>query len=235
MKSVVSLSLLLLFVSCFQVCADTNGEADPDLPQPLDPAFAETVVMQSPFTRSVNLEESLQLTGVAYVEGRPVATVLNRATKESFLVSEEPNAQAWRLTGLLAGADLSNTQIEMMVGPEVITMHYGGQQLSPGTDKKGNPMSRLAKNGPGKDGEKFKASVFLGERGKELYSSLSAEGRNKFRDLVKSHMEKRPELTAAQNEAFAKKVFAKIKETDQGPNNSKAPKPPKPARKKQGT
>lgn len=234
MKAPVSFSIVsLLLVFSVRGLAETPGAPDPDLPQPLDPAFAEAVMAQSPFTRSVNLDESLQLTGVAYINGRPVATVLNRATKESFLVSEEPNAQGWRLTGLMAGADLSHTQVQMMVGPEVISMHYGGQQLSPGTDEKDNPINRLAKGG-GK-GEKFRASSYLGDEGKQLYASLSPEGRSKLRDVLKAHLEKRPELSQSQNEAFAKKVFAKIKETDR-PSTAvaKAPKPPKAGKKKQG-
>lgn len=236
MKAPVSFCIVsLLLVFSIRGFAEDTGMPDPDLPQPLDPAFADAVVVQSPFTRSVNLDESLQLTGVAYINGRPVATVLNRATKESFLVSEEPNAQGWRLTGLMAGADLTQTQVQLMVGPEVISMHYGGQQLSPGTDGKGNSMSRLAKGGSGK-GEKFRASNYLGDGGKEMYAALSSDGRSKFRDLVKAHLEKRPDLTPQQNEAFAKKVYAKIKETDRPSTAAaKTPKPPKAGKKKQGT
>lgn len=213
--------------------APAPASADPDLPQPIDFSYAEDLVMQPPFTRVVSFEDSYQLTGVAYVDGRPVATVLNKQTKTSFVVSEEPNAQGWSLVAASAGPDLSQTQVNLRVGGEMISMHYGGQQLSPqgaGPDGK----ARLAGGGTGKkDGDKFRASSLLGQDGKKLYASLSPEGRGKFKDLVKARVEKHPEMTPEQNSAYAQKVFAKIKAAD--PGASRAPKTGKPAKKtKQG-
>ncbi len=223
------LSALFLSASCLQ--ANEEPVIDSDLPQPLDLGFANALVTQSPFSRSVNLEEQLQLTSIAYVAGRPVATVLNKATKESVLVFEEPNALGWHLTGAVAGTDLSNTQVEMMVGPELITMHYGGQQTSPANDKGERKMSRLAAGG--QSSKKESMSALLGEGGKQLYSSLSSEARHKFRDTMESVKEKKPDLTPSQSAAIAQKVFARIKEGDSG-SNSKSPKPAKIAKKKQG-
>ncbi len=231
MKTLVRTFALILSTSCLQ--ADDAPGIDDDLPQPLNLNFAETLVTQSPFTRSVNLEESLQLTSVAYVDGRPVATVLNKTTKERILVFEEPNALGWKLTGASAGVDVSNTEIQMMVGPEVVTMHYNDRQTDPGSKIKSSSTSRLAGSG-NKGSDKFRASNFLGENGRELYSSLSPEARDKFKDLLKSHLEKRPELTPEQSSAYAQKVFAKIKEGDHPPAGAKSPKVEKPAKKKQG-
>lgn len=232
MKTLVRNFALILSVSYLQ--ADDAPGVDDDLPQPLNLNFAETLVTQSPFTRSVNLEESLQLTSIAYVDGRPVATILNKATKERILVFEEPNALGWKLTGASAGVDVSNTEIQMMVGPEVVTMHYNNsQQNEPGSRTKGDSTSRLAGSG-NKGSDKFRASNFLGENGRELYSSLSPEGRDKFKDLLKSHLDKRPELTPEQSSAYAQKVFAKIKEGDHPAAGAKSPKVVKPSKKKQG-
>ncbi|MDZ4288368.1 MAG: hypothetical protein U0984_10440 [Prosthecobacter sp.] len=231
MKTLARISALLLLSAA---CLSANDEAvvDSDLPQPLDLGFAESLVAQSPFSRSVNLEESLQLTGIAYVNGRPVATVLNKATKERIVVSEEPNAQGWTLTEAIAGADLSNSEVSIMVGPEIVTMHYNNSQIEPGSGAKGN-SSRMASSGG--SGDKFRVSNYLGENGKQLYVSLSPEGRDKLKDLVKAHLEKRPELTPEQSSAYAQKVFAKIKETDHAAAGSKASKPAKTStKKKQG-
>jgi len=202
---------------------------DPDLPQPLDFNFAESMVTQSPFTRAVNLETMLQLTGVAYLNGRPVATVLNKQTKQSFLVTEEPNQLGWRLLAVDPGTDPGNTHIEMMVGPETITMHYHSQAVNGPGEKKGKggaSSSRMAAS----DGDKLRPSSLLGDQGKKLYASLSDAGRDKFKEMVKSRMEKHPESTPEQNSAYAQKVFAKLKATDTP--SSKTPKPPK---RKQGT
>ncbi|SKA88316.1 hypothetical protein SAMN02745166_01399 [Prosthecobacter debontii] len=228
---VVCLCLALVGLDCLSSPC-FGQETDPDLPQPLEANFADALVAESPFTRYVSLEDTLQLTGVAYVGGRPVATVFNTKTKESILVFEEPNELGWHLTGIAAGTDLANTQIEMMVGPETITMHYHGQSMNPEGGKEGK--TRLA----GSDGKKPKKySSLLGENGKEMYASLSSDARNKFRDVLKSHMEKRPDESAQDRASFAQKVFAKIKESDRGSSSSsgtKAPKTSKPAKKKQG-
>lgn len=229
MKLLVCVSAIFLFVSCLQ--ADDASAVDPDLPQPIDFSFADDLLMHSPFTRAVNLEKTLQLTGIAYVDGRPVATVLNTETKQRFVVTEEPNAQGWQLMTASAGEDMIQTQVEMKVGDEIIAMHYQGQQLSPGNTGKGGAKSQMAGVGK-KDGDKVKPSSFLGEQGRELYSSLSPEARDKFKDLMKSRMEKHPELTPEQNSDYAQKVFAKLKATD--PASAGGGKVPKPPKKKQG-
>ncbi len=224
MKFSVCVSLVLFSVSCLQA-------VDPDLPQPVDFSFADDLLTHSPFTRAVNLQESLQLTGVAYVDGHPVATVLNTVTKQRFVVSEEPNALGWKLVTASAGADLHLTQVEMKVGDEIIAMHYQGQQISPVGGVNGS-SSRLAGSGK-KDGDKIRTSSFLGENGKEMYSSLSPEGRDKLKELLRARVEKHPELTPEQNADYARKVFAKIKATDQSSAGG-ATKTPKPSKKKQG-
>jgi hypothetical protein len=67
-----------------------QSPGDPDLPQPIDSAAAQEILANSPFTRSLDLSHTLQLTGIAYVEGHPMATFFNRETKRSFVLSDEP-------------------------------------------------------------------------------------------------------------------------------------------------
>lgn len=232
------MSALLLAVSASCLWAQEAAPVpapDPDLPQPIDFSFADDLVMQSPFTRIVSFEKTYALTGVAYVDGQPVATVLNRETKKSFVVTGEPNPQGWALIAANAGDDLHQTQVELSVGGEIVAMHYGGMQLSPGSAGPGGSKSRMAGGGSGKgEGGKVRASAFLGEDGKRMYASLSPEARDKFKDLVQSRVEKRPELTNEQQAAYAQKVFARLKATDQGTPTPKTPKPAKVSKKKQG-
>ncbi|MGV3660727.1 MAG: hypothetical protein ACO1TE_11105 [Prosthecobacter sp.] len=237
-------ALILAFsASCLQAQEAVPAPApDPDLPQPIDFSFADDLVMQSPFTRIVSFDHTYELTGVAYVDGQPVATVLNKETKQRFVVTQEPNPQGWALIAADAGPDLELTQVEMSVGGEIVAMHYGGNQLSPGAGPGGpkgtKSQSRMAGNstngGSGKnDGGKIRASAFLGEDGKKMYASLSPEARDKFKDLVQSRVEKRPELTNEQQAAYAQKIFAKLKATDQP--SAKQPKTGKTPKIKQGT
>jgi hypothetical protein len=218
-------SALLLSLSCLH--AEDALMADPDLPQPLDFSFAENLVMNSPFTRTVNLAETFQLTGVAYVDGHPIATVLNTQTKQRIVVSEETNALGLRLVAADAGSDLHETQVELQIGDEIIAMHYQGQQLSP-TGGVNGTKSRLAGSSQ-KDSGKLRTSSLLGDQGRELYASLSHEGRDKFKELMKSRAEKHPELTPEQKMDYAQKIIAKLKAADQ-PDTKNA----KPQKKKQG-
>ena len=226
MNFLVRVSAILLFT--FYLQADDAPLADPDLPQPLDFSFADELVTHSPFTRAVNLQESLQLTGIAYVDGHPMATVLNKETKQRYVVSEDANAQGWRLVTASPGAELYQTYIEMQVGEEIVAMHYQGQQLSPG----GNGKAELAVTNK-KNGDKVKPSSFLSEQDRDLYGTLSPEARDKFKDIMKSRLEKHPELTPDQTSDYAQKVFAKLNAADSS-STSGSVKTPKPSKKRQG-
>lgn len=232
MMSLWRFSAILLSAS--RLFAVDDSMVDPDLPQQLDRSFADELLSHSPFSRSLNLEETLQLTGIAYVNGRPVATVLNKQTKERVLVFEEPNAQGWQILAANAGTDPSNSQIELKVGPETITMHYHGQELFTEGDGKRSSKTRLAGTEKSKEGDKLRPSSLLGAQGREMYSSLSSSARDKFKDLLMARIEKHPEFTQEQNSDYAQKVFAKLKATDQ-PNsstNTKQTKTGKPPKKK---
>ncbi|NOX98620.1 MAG: hypothetical protein GXP30_02645, partial [Verrucomicrobia bacterium] len=52
------------------------------------------------------MSDSLILTGVAKVEGKSVATLMNRVTKETYVLSENPNAQGWKMVEISDGNDL---------------------------------------------------------------------------------------------------------------------------------
>src|SRR5688500_5958360 len=84
---------------------------DPDVPGPLDLSVANHLLEHPPFTRALNLSESLMLTGVAYVDGKPVATIKDTATNKHHLVSEEPNAMGWRLAGSSPSAELNRAEV----------------------------------------------------------------------------------------------------------------------------
>jgi hypothetical protein len=190
--------------------------ADPDLPQPLDVTAAESsLVTNSPFTRALSLSESLALTGVAYVEGKPVVTLVNRTTKESYVVSDEANAQGWRLAETSASQELKRTQVKIMVGSEIVTVRYSDEQLAPPPRK---PSSGGASNGgppsQGNDPNRVRTSSYLGDGGRDRYYALSDGARDRFRDMVRQHREANPNASFDQVSAYAKKEFEKVEAED---------------------
>ncbi|QIF02095.1 hypothetical protein [Roseimicrobium sp. ORNL1] len=207
---------------------------DNDLPQPLNPEETAELLMHSPFTRNLNLEDSLQLTGVAYVDGKPVATVYNRETRQSFVVSDQPNASGWSLKDVAPSTDLKTAHVTMMIGPEEVRLAYGNEQITPGSAKKGVPtsyqgrtdvpsgqMPMVANNNGGNNNNshmtpsgKIRTSSYLGDNGREMYASLSDKARDKFKEVVRARFEQKPDMTDEQRSAYAQKVFKSIKESD---------------------
>ena len=64
--------------------ADATSKAaisDPDLPTPFDATVANSLLENSPVTRSLNLSDALVLTGIAYIDGKPVATQVGALPK----------------------------------------------------------------------------------------------------------------------------------------------------------
>ena len=208
---------------------------DPDLPQPFDIQALQSVVTQSPFTRTVSFDQTYQLTGIADVEGWPVATILNKETKQRYVITEEPNALGWKLLTATSQTDPQHGQVEIQVGAETISLHMNGMAPPPEADGKKSKKEKalLAASGGKSDGPKIRPSSYLGENGKTMYASLSREARDKFTDLLKTRLTQHPELTKEQNEAYAKKVFVKIQASDPGAS-TRAAKPAKPSKKKQG-
>jgi DNA gyrase/topoisomerase IV subunit B len=175
------------------------------LPHPVNVAAAEPLIQISPFTRALNLSDSLVLTGIAYIEGKPVATILNKSTKESYVVSDEPNAQGWKLAETSASNKLARTQAKLVVGNETVTIRYSDEPVEAGGPKRPE----------GENGERPRSSSFSrgSEENKQRYMALSDAAKSKFKDTMHNSREKMMNATPEEREAYVKKMFDKI-ETD---------------------
>lgn len=80
----------------------------------------------SPFLRTLNLSESLILTGMARIEDETVATVLDLNTSTSYLVSGETNPEGWQLVEMKGDeSDLETLTARIRVaGAEVVSVRY---------------------------------------------------------------------------------------------------------------
>lgn len=192
---------------------------DPDLPQPLDPSVTLSLIEKSPFTRPLDLSDSLQLTGVAYMEGKPVATLLEKGTKKYYLVSAEPNAQGWRLTEANVSSEIKLTNIKIMVGNELVTIHYSNAQLAP-TSKGGTGASHYPTDSEAirndENGKPFvRGSVYLSDTERERYNkSFSKEAHDKYRDIIRSNREMMFKASPQERVVFSKKVFDAVESED---------------------
>ena len=202
---------LALAISNIAVAADTP---DPDLPQPFDASVGEALLGSSPFTRTLDFSDALTLTGVAYIEGKPVVTITEKATKRSYVVSEETNEKGWKLAEADPSSELRQTHVKIMVGGEVVTVRYGDKQLAPTAGKKGATSARGLPMGTPTTGNGvtyFKSSSLLTSEDYERYRSFSDAGREKFRSIIKDHTEKMLSYTPEQRANYAKKILEVVK------------------------
>jgi hypothetical protein len=185
--------------------------ADPDLPQPLDLSVAAPLVDKPPFTRALNLSESLLLTGVAYVDGKPVATVKDVTTNKSYLVSEEPNAQGWRLAGASPSAQLDRAEVRLMIGTEIVPIRYSETQLTPQKKTGGYMPSRIPSReeftGRDDKGEYVKASPYLSDADRDKFRNIPRETRDKFINHIHDKREWMFKASHEERATYVKKVF----------------------------
>ncbi len=158
-------------------------EVDPDLPQPFDPNSVTPVVQNSPFTRMVNLSDNLVLTGIANISQKPVATIFNKETKQSFVVSSVPNFQGWVLNDVTQTPDISRSQVKVTIGGEVVSVRYDAAamaQANTKADKKANREER--REG---DGRFNRPNRGPSEEDRKRYEALSDNGKEKVRNLMR--------------------------------------------------
>ncbi|HEY2574304.1 MAG TPA: hypothetical protein VGH65_09550 [Verrucomicrobiaceae bacterium] len=203
---------MILAGSSIAFAADNKKKSpvDPDLPQPLDSTVAQPLLDSSPFTRALNLSDSLTLTGIAYIQGKPVATIFDKNKKTSHVVSEEPNAQGWKLAEASAFTTVNRSIAKIMVGNEIVTVRYSSEQLTP-EDKKNSER----RGPPGAEGggpprrEYYRPSPEDDER-RRHYESMSDQGKEKVRNFFRDSRDKLMNATPEERTAYIKQNFERI-------------------------
>jgi hypothetical protein len=205
-------------ILCGQSRATDAPAGDIDLPQPFDANTVTPLIQNSPFIRSVSLSDSLILTGLAYIDGKPVATILNTETSQSYSVSEDPNPMGWKLTEATATTDINRAQAKIAIGGEVVVIRYNKDAMTPESLKKLKGKSG-SNSPPGDSGDRFRRSEGRGpsEEDRKKYESLSEAGKEKLRNFFRENMDK---LRTAGNDEerrqFVRSAFEKIEKEDKG-------------------
>lgn len=189
MKRIISLFLLAAHMPLVvQPARSAPPAADPDLPQPFDPNALAAVTTSSPFTRMVNMSDNLVLTGIAYIDGKPVATIFNKETKESHIVSAEPNFQGWVLNEALPAPDITRSRAVVTIGGEKVKLNYAAitAEDMKGKKDKGDRNER-SDRGPPPGGDRFRGEGRgPSEEDRRRYEALSDKAKEKVRDMFRS-------------------------------------------------
>lgn len=193
------------------------GPIDPDLPQPFDVNSVTSAVKTSPFNRTVNLSESLVLTGLASIDGKPMATLMDKESKRTYVVSEEPNAQGWRLEEMKPTASIKFSQVKVNIGGEVVTIRHDNEAQEELMKK--NKMTPGGGGPPG--GPPGGDRGFSRERrgpppeAVERYNKLSDDAKNKLRKTFEENRERVMNMSPDDRRVFMENTFRKIAEDDE--------------------
>lgn len=185
-------TIVLLLALCGSVTS-WSAEKESFVPRLVDSRDFGALMSLSPFSRSINLSDSLILTGIAKVDQDQMATLLNKETKETFIVSNQLNAQGWKMVELMKDEDLEKVSAKVSIdGGEVVTVRYAEWFLKRG---EALPGGGVMETGPGSgpneggDGAKRKDDGGSSEI-REKIMQLSEEQRSKmFQKMMKLRQE----------------------------------------------
>ncbi|MCF7787526.1 MAG: hypothetical protein K9N47_15460 [Prosthecobacter sp.] len=194
--------------------AAPTGPVDPDLPQPFDANSLSAIIQNSPFTRIVSISDSLVLTGMAYVNGKPVVTIFDKNEKQSLVVTEEPNLKGWKLMEALPTANIERAQAKIAIGGETFSIRHSTLDKNDLTKGKSDKGSRGDSGGDRLN----RGSRGPSEDDRKKYESLSEKAKDKFRNALREKFSDDKFRNAPEEERrnAIKSMFEKIQKEDGG-------------------
>ena len=118
--------------------AGANAE-DPssNLPSTVDAHHFSALMDHSPFTRIVVISDSLILTGIAKVGGKPIATLMDTEVVETIAVSEIPTIQGWKLVEISGTEDIETAVAVIAIrGGDVIRIRYNKERMKTASQRR---------------------------------------------------------------------------------------------------
>jgi hypothetical protein len=193
---------------------------DSELPQPFDPGTLNALIENPPFTRTVNPSDSLVLSGLAFIDGKPVATLFDSDTKSSIIVSEQPNVKGWTLSEAVGTGDIRSAQAKVSIGGEIVSIRYNKDALTPDKLKKqksGDPRGGPPPGGPPPGSGGYERSgPRPSQEDIERYRSLSDKARDKLREEFTKNRERLMNATPEERSAFMRSTFERVQREDSG-------------------
>ncbi len=197
------------------------AETDPDLPQPFDPSTLATLVESSPFNRAINPSDTLILTGLAYVGGKPIAHLLDSETKKTHVVSEKPNHDGWVLVDALPARDFKRAQVTIRIGGEEVTIRSNATAAADARkSNNGAPPPPPSSSDRGRGPSEGDRGYSRDRRGPskediERFQSMSQEAQEKVRNLFRDSREKLMNMSEDDRRNYIRSNVEKIYAEDQ--------------------
>lgn len=142
----------------------------------------------SPFLRVLDPAEKYVLRAVASLNDIQIATLQDRATKKTILVTpEKENEQGLKLVEIVPGQDLEGVMAKITFAGQEVEFKYDSSQIFPTGSSVGGKTKAPSKGGEERKGPS-KEDI-------DRYKSLSDESRNKLRGYISHVMKSYPNLS----------------------------------------
>ena len=178
---ILSVSVLAIGTLCGE-----DSSVRPVAPQPAPPSEQDYEALRktSPFTRVLSLPETYTLRGVASVGGAQIATLYNRETKKTIVVTPDGNNEAGlTLVEVVPGNDLAGVTAKVSFAGDEAELKYDVEHLFP--QPKGQAHSGRREGG--KDGERRRPSPQDIERFKALPEEKQAKLKEYIGHVIKNY------------------------------------------------
>jgi hypothetical protein len=199
---------MVLAAFAFEVTS-SGQEVAPGIPAPVTAEDFAALKTSSPFLRSLDLSQTLKLTGVARIEGQLYATLVDRESKKTHLVSQAANPEGWRMVAVAGNqADLTTVTAEIaMASGEVFAVRYDEQQLHPPESQPGAPGGSQGGPQRGADGRPVYANFregisgdgFRGPPPPEMVAKLEKldeKTRDRLIQGIREYRDKNPDVSS---------------------------------------
>jgi len=170
------------------VVSAAQAEEDFGLPEAPDETDFSALRDTSPFKRVLSISDTYALRGVASLDDIQVATLYNRETKKTVVVTrDDTNEAGIQLVEVVPSNDLAGVAAKISFAGEEIELKYEDSQLSPEPRSKGKGASG---GKGGKDSERKGPS----KEDITRYKSMSEESRNKLRQYIGQIVKQYPDM-----------------------------------------
>jgi len=193
------------------------GSGPAEDPPPVSAGDFTALTANSPFLRSLDLSQSLILTGIARIEGELYATLFDRETRETHIVSKSANVLGWRMVEVAGNSsDLETVTARIAVSNgEVFTVRFDENQLKPGEGKPGGgpgaPPGQVAADSPANNyREGIRGDGFRGPPPPEIVEKLSrmtAPQREQIILRIQEIREKNPEISSEERRTIFNRML----------------------------
>lgn len=188
------MSLAVLLVG---LVSAEEAESNFGLPTALSETQFDSLQEHSPFTRILNFEERIHLTGIAVIDGEQVATVHDKKREKSFVISGKPNEDGWKMVQVDPNKDLEKVSATIAVyGGEQVTLQFDEKQLRPA--QRSIPQIKASPGLENKPPPTQEERRKFGEWVRGRMSRMSDEQKKKVGQIMQEKMKANPNLTDRQ-------------------------------------